>query len=165
MYVLQLLFIRILSNLTIMASTSSPPAQPQLQLDKARVPTSALGPGMIWRNQFLAQTLGPRNLLVFIYLLLARLALMTDALKNQHGQPHSYGQPHLGTGMTTGVQSGQAGYHNASGPPPDQIPSSSAIGTNQQGAGQHAMTGKVEHAVGAMIGSKSLKAKGIQKEQ
>jgi len=82
-----------------------------------------------------------------------------------HGQPHSYGQPHLGTGMTTGVQSGQAGYHNAFGPPPDQIPSSSAIGTNQQGAGQHAMTGKVEHAVGAMIGSKSLKAKGIQKEQ
>jgi hypothetical protein len=67
--------------------------------------------------------------------------------------------------MNTGMQSGQAGHYNASGPPPDQIPSSAALGTNRQGAGQHAMTGKVEHAVGAMIGSKSLKAKGIQKEQ
>ncbi|KAK7044861.1 hypothetical protein R3P38DRAFT_3258940 [Favolaschia claudopus] len=27
------------------------------------------------------------------------------------------------------------------------------------------MTGKIEHAVGSMVGSKSLKAKGIQKEQ
>jgi uncharacterized protein YjbJ (UPF0337 family) len=27
------------------------------------------------------------------------------------------------------------------------------------------MTGKIEHAVGSIVGSKSLKAKGLQKEQ
>ncbi|KAF8162475.1 hypothetical protein K438DRAFT_1775908 [Mycena galopus ATCC 62051] len=36
---------------------------------------------------------------------------------------------------------------------------------NQTHSGGGAMTGKIEHAVGSIIGSKSLKAKGIQKEQ
>ncbi|KAF7360167.1 hypothetical protein MVEN_00745200 [Mycena venus] len=46
------------------------------------------------------------------------------------------------------------------------IPPANAINsTNQPHSGGGAMTGKIEHAVGSLVGSKSLKAKGIQKEQ
>jgi hypothetical protein len=63
------------------------------------------------------------------------------------------------------MQPGQADYSD-SGPTGDhRIPTSAVLGTGQQGGGQHATSGKVEHIIGSMIGSKSLKAKGIQKEQ
>jgi hypothetical protein len=69
-------------------------------------------------------------------------------------------------GAGASIQPGQSGYYAGSGPTGEHpIPSSAAVGVRQQGSGQHAMTGKVEHAVGSLIGSKSLKAKGIQKEQ
>jgi hypothetical protein len=68
--------------------------------------------------------------------------------------------------MGAGMQSGQGDYYGGSGPTGDHpIPPSAALGAGKQGNGQHEMTGKVEHAIGSMIGSKSLKAKGIQKEQ
>jgi len=80
------------------------------------------------------------------------------------GQHYDH-RPSGGVGTDAGVPSGQ-GYYAGSGPSGDhQIPSSAALSAGQQGSGQHAITGKVEHAVGSMIGSKSLKAKGIQKEQ
>jgi hypothetical protein len=47
------------------------------------------------------------------------------------------------------------------------IPHTSAVsgpGHTARGGG-HSTTGKIERAVGTMIGSKSLKAKGMQKEQ
>ena len=66
--------------------------------------------------------------------------------------------------MGVGIPPSQGGYYSGSDPTGDhQIPTSAALGAGH--GGQHAMTGKVEHAVGSMIGSKSLKAKGIQKEQ
>ena len=94
-----------------------------------------------------------------------RIMISPMICTNGYCMQNQYDQHRPGADMTTGMQSGQAGYYNASGPPADQIPSSAALGASQPGTGQHAMTGKVEHAVGTMIGSKSLKAKGIQKEQ
>jgi uncharacterized protein YjbJ (UPF0337 family) len=45
------------------------------------------------------------------------------------------------------------------------IPPSTNINNQHRSGGGGAMTGKIEHAVGSLVGSKSLKAKGIQKEQ
>lgn len=43
------------------------------------------------------------------------------------------------------------------------IPPSSHLNASQGGAG-HASTGKVEKALGSIVGSNALKAKGMQKE-
>ena len=61
-----------------------------------------------------------------------------------------------------GATEGAAGYGGN-----NQIPPTSAV--NASGGPQRRpgtiVGGKVEHAVGAMIGSNELKAKGLQKEQ
>ncbi|KAJ7223684.1 hypothetical protein B0H12DRAFT_1268656 [Mycena haematopus] len=59
-----------------------------------------------------------------------------------------------GTGVGTGAGVGGVG-----------IPPTQNISHQNQSSGGGAMTGKIEHAVGSIVGSKSLKAKGIQKEQ
>jgi hypothetical protein len=77
-----------------------------------------------------------------------------------------FDQTRSGAGADVGIPPSQGGYYSGPGPTGDhQIPPSASLGTGQQGSSQHAMTGKIEHAVGSMLGSKSLKAKGIQKEQ
>jgi len=60
---------------------------------------------------------------------------------------------HYGAGTGAGV--GHPGI-----PPAETLNSQ-----NQSHSGGGALTGKIEHAVGSIVGSKSLKAKGIQKEQ
>jgi len=82
--------------------------------------------------------------------------------QNQHSQQH-------GANMGPGVHSGQSEHYGGAGTtgntsiPPTNIAQS---GHQQpQSGGGHAMTGKVEHALGTMLGSKSLKAKGLEKEQ
>ncbi|KAF8162473.1 hypothetical protein K438DRAFT_1470103, partial [Mycena galopus ATCC 62051] len=57
----------------------------------------------------------------------------------------------------TGVGAGGAGT---------AIPPANTLNNqNQTHSGGGAITGKIEHAIGSIVGSKSLKAKGIQKEQ
>lgn len=73
--------------------------------------------------------------------------------------------------MDPGVHSGQGEYYGAMGGPAaggiaggESIPPAHIAGAQGHGSG-HSMTGKVESAVGGLIGSKALKAKGQQKEQ
>jgi hypothetical protein len=64
--------------------------------------------------------------------------------------------PQYGAGAGIGAGPGGAG-----------IPPSTNISNQHQprSGGGGAMTGKIEHVVGSIVGSKSLKAKGLQKEQ
>ncbi|KAH7919405.1 hypothetical protein BV22DRAFT_862439 [Leucogyrophana mollusca] len=79
---------------------------------------------------------------------------------SQNFQGHSQGhnQDPLNYSSSTGGATG-AGGGNPNIPPPGHV--------NHQdgGGGSHAFTGRVEHAVGSMIGSNALKAKGMQKQQ
>lgn len=77
--------------------------------------------------------------------------------------------------MGAGAHPGQGGFNDRGGtgdagnpdlPPLSTLSSSGQPGQPHPGSGGgHAMTGKVESAIGGVIGSKSLKAKGLQKEQ
>lgn len=75
------------------------------------------------------------------------------------GQQDQYGQG-TGTGMTgtNDAYGGQPGYGAGTG--------MGAGGQQQQhrSGGGH-LAGKVEHGVGAMVGSKALEARGVEKEQ
>ncbi|KAF7983234.1 hypothetical protein HWV62_23532 [Athelia sp. TMB] len=67
-----------------------------------------------------------------------------------------------------GAGAGTGGAGMMGGQQQQNIPPTAALGPGGQQApvhSGHATTGKIEHAVGTMIGSKSLKAKGLQKEQ
>ncbi|KAJ7449126.1 hypothetical protein B0H11DRAFT_2055512 [Mycena galericulata] len=79
--------------------------------------------------------------------------MRTDGLVADQQQ---YGAGGVGAGAGAGAGAGGAA-----------IPPTGAINTQQQGrsGGGGAMTGKIEHAVGSMVGSNALKAKGLQKEQ
>ncbi|KAJ7634554.1 hypothetical protein FB45DRAFT_1002151 [Roridomyces roridus] len=68
-----------------------------------------------------------------------------------------------GAGMA-GVGAG-AGAGAGLGPGGAAIPPASHIHDPQQTRGGGAMAGKIEHAVGSLVGSNALKAKGLQKEQ
>jgi len=67
-----------------------------------------------------------------------------------------------------GMMADEYGGGGGAGTGTTGIPPATNIGGQNQphsGGGGSAMTGKIEHAVGSLVGSKSLKAKGIQKEQ
>ena len=63
-------------------------------------------------------------------------------------------------GMTTGT----SGPYNDPSIPPAQHINANSGPNHHTGAGSR-MAGKMEHAVGTMVGSQALKARGIQKEQ
>lgn len=65
----------------------------------------------------------------------------------QHGMNDQYGA--TGAGHT-----GQAG-----------IPPSAALNAKGANGGGHSTTGKIERGMGNLLGSESLRAKGVQKEQ
>jgi len=75
------------------------------------------------------------------------------------------------TGMNTGVgQTGglgqQTGYGAGNNTVGGNLPPAGSLQHNaNQTKGGHSMTGKVEHAVGALVGSSALKAKGLEKQQ
>nr|GAT48164.1 predicted protein [Mycena chlorophos] len=90
---------------------------------------------------------------------------------------YASGGPGAGMGAGMGGQPGMMGGQNMNDPAygagtggpgmgagGQQIPPAHAVNASGGGGGS-AMTGKIEHAVGSIVGSKSLKAKGIQKEQ
>ncbi|KAJ7697637.1 hypothetical protein B0H17DRAFT_1130246 [Mycena rosella] len=86
------------------------------------------------------------------------------------GNPTTGGGRHhapMGAGMhNDGMMADQqygAGVGGGGIPPTGVL--SSQHQQQQPHSGGGAMTGKIEHAIGSIIGSKSLKAKGIQKEQ
>jgi len=80
------------------------------------------------------------------------------------------GSGQLGAGQP-GV--GQQGYGNANadpsqnntGPNDPNIAPTNHFNNGQRSGGGSRMTGKMEHAVGSLVGSQALKAKGMQKEQ
>ncbi|KAJ7099969.1 hypothetical protein B0H15DRAFT_818199 [Mycena belliarum] len=78
----------------------------------------------------------------------------TGAMGTQHQQ-----QPHSGAGNHTGGMTGTGGGI----PPAGVISSQHQQQPHSSGGG--ALTGKIEHAVGTIVGSKSLKAKGAEKER
>ncbi|KAJ7665958.1 hypothetical protein DFH06DRAFT_1295167 [Mycena polygramma] len=66
-----------------------------------------------------------------------------------------------GTGMGAGNHAGMGAGNGAGG-----IPPAGTLNHGNQGGGSgKSMTGKIEHVVGSVVGSKSLKEKGILKEQ
>ncbi|KAL0959718.1 hypothetical protein HGRIS_011411 [Hohenbuehelia grisea] len=86
-------------------------------------------------------------------------------------EPPMHGHNTLGSmnnnnaGMGAGVNDPYAAAgvgHNQGLPPTSTLSSSNQ--NHPSGSGQR-MTGKIEHAVGSMLGSNALKAKGLQKEQ
>ncbi|KAJ7058225.1 hypothetical protein C8F01DRAFT_1256101 [Mycena amicta] len=79
------------------------------------------------------------------------------------GRHHAHGTDMMGDPAYAGTGTGAAGI-----PPSHAINSGTHTGTGTgtgTGSGGGATTGKIEHAIGSIVGSKSLKAKGIQKEQ
>ncbi|KAJ7196515.1 hypothetical protein GGX14DRAFT_672774 [Mycena pura] len=76
------------------------------------------------------------------------------------GHGHQTGA-HTGGGAGTGIGAGAGAGMGTGG-----IPPTNAVNV---GHGHHtgggALTGKIEHAIGTIVGSQSLKAKGLQKEQ
>ncbi|EGO03723.1 hypothetical protein SERLA73DRAFT_175325 [Serpula lacrymans var. lacrymans S7.3] len=74
------------------------------------------------------------------------------------GDNMNVGTNQLGPGRTSA--SGAGGAQGI--PPTDMLNANQGSGG---GGGSHAFTGRVEHAVGSMIGSNALKAKGMQKQQ
>lgn len=68
-------------------------------------------------------------------------------------------------GAQGGYTQGADPYSNTAGYNDPSIPPANQINTGQHGGGGARMAGKVEHAVGSMIGSQALKTKGMQKEQ
>ncbi|EMD35567.1 hypothetical protein CERSUDRAFT_124839 [Gelatoporia subvermispora B] len=74
-------------------------------------------------------------------------------------------------GNWNNAASGPPGHDSAygagAGPNGPSIPPTGAVNPSQntQGSGGGRLTGKVEHAVGSMVGSQALQAKGLQKEQ
>ncbi|KAH7906446.1 hypothetical protein BJ138DRAFT_1094133 [Hygrophoropsis aurantiaca] len=78
--------------------------------------------------------------------------------QNLQGQAH--GQDPLDYSRSTGGATGAGGGDNPNIPPAGHV--------NHQGGkggGSHALTGRVEQAVGSIVGSNALKAKGMQKQQ
>ena len=68
----------------------------------------------------------------------------------------------MGTGPAGGMAgAGTQGNYDQQGVPP----TSHINAGQQQGHGGRALEGKMEHAVGSMVGSQALKNKGLQKEQ
>lgn len=84
-----------------------------------------------------------------------RSTLTLSLTTSDVGQFGNQGAGTVGQGPGAGVGGNQG------------IPPTGALNNEgqQRGGGGHSMTGKVEHAVGSMIGSNALKAKGLQKEQ
>ncbi|KAJ7734547.1 hypothetical protein DFH07DRAFT_1065229 [Mycena maculata] len=90
---------------------------------------------------------------------------------------HAMGGPQAGmdnngmppAGMRNdGMTAGQPGQQYTGGPAGGAaIPPTGSINNQQQNSsgGGGAMTGKIEHAVGSLVGSNALKAKGLPKEQ
>jgi len=77
-------------------------------------------------------------------------------------QQYNTGAGGPGVGAGTGAPGvGGAGYDNNAGVPPANHLNQG----QQQGGGGRRFEGKLEHAVGSMVGSQALKNKGIQKEQ
>lgn len=76
---------------------------------------------------------------------------------------HNEGMGMGNDGMMADQQYGSGGMGAGTGT--TGIPPSTNINNQHRSGGGGAMTGKIEHAVGSLVGSKSLKAKGIQKEQ
>ncbi|KAF7426345.1 hypothetical protein PC9H_008713 [Pleurotus ostreatus] len=84
----------------------------------------------------------------------------------QNTPNHHHGGVGAGQGVNDPYSSGTgtgAGY-GSSNIPPANVLSHGHNERHQDGAGKR-MSGKVEHAVGSVIGSSALKAKGLQKEQ
>jgi len=84
--------------------------------------------------------------------------------QGQHGLGHT-GQ-NLDNNYAGVGAGGGMGHTQASGPGAAGIPPTGAVnhGNSSGGAGTR-LTGKVESAVGSLVGSNALKAKGLQKEQ
>jgi len=83
------------------------------------------------------------------------------------GHPNLTGpaaHPHAATGGAPIGASGASDPYGAAGVGTQAVPHASAVNQTHHGPG-HALAGKVEHAVGSLLGSQSLKAKGLQKEQ
>ncbi|KAJ3487803.1 hypothetical protein NLI96_g3296 [Meripilus lineatus] len=91
------------------------------------------------------------------------------------GYGHGIGQPGYGQGSAgAGLYEGHAGPMGHFQQPQQTAlnqdgqglaPTSHFNEGNQHSGGGTRMAGKVEHAVGSLVGSQALKAKGIQKEQ
>ncbi|OCH89631.1 hypothetical protein OBBRIDRAFT_835644 [Obba rivulosa] len=91
---------------------------------------------------------------------------------SQAGGPGAQGYPAQGNWDNTnaGGPGYNADYNNGTGPTAanSRIPPTGAINQTQQtsgGGGGGRLAGKMEHAVGTMVGSQALKEKGLQKEQ
>lgn len=83
-----------------------------------------------------------------------------------HSAGHGTGTGVAGPGATDQSMSGGTGVQGMGAGHGSSIPPSAALGASghKHGAGGN-LTGKVEHAVGSMVGSNALKAKGLQKQQ
>ncbi|CAK5262080.1 unnamed protein product [Mycena citricolor] len=60
---------------------------------------------------------------------------------------------------------GVGGLHNDPNAPPTAMNNTAGMGTTGRPSKHGATTGKIEKALGSLVGSESLKAKGLQKEQ
>ncbi|KAJ7034444.1 hypothetical protein C8F04DRAFT_956433 [Mycena alexandri] len=77
------------------------------------------------------------------------------------------GRHHAPAGMQPGMNDGMVPQQHAGvGAGTAPIPASNNLGPSQNhSSGGGALTGKIERKVGAVLGSSSLQAKGLQKEQ
>ncbi len=100
------------------------------------------------------------------------LRSFTAFLTNETGKPSQHIQHHDG-GVVTGQgvndpYSSAAGTGTGAGYGSANIPPASTLShgneRHRDGSGKR-FSGKVEHAVGSMLGSNALKAKGLQKQQ
>ncbi|TCD71910.1 hypothetical protein EIP91_000042 [Steccherinum ochraceum] len=87
-----------------------------------------------------------------------------------YNQQPGMGQGGAGYDSTGQTAMGQPNYVHTgnTNSDPYQDPNLAPAGhlnNNQQSGGGSRMTGKVEHAVGSLVGSQALKSKGMQKEQ
>ncbi|KAF5310532.1 hypothetical protein D9619_007849 [Psilocybe cf. subviscida] len=91
-------------------------------------------------------------------------ASQADPMTTTTNDPYVANNDHFGA---QGLGGGGGRHNNTAGVPPTGFVNHDANGnhgTGGSGAGTR-MTGKVESAIGTMIGSSALKAKGLQKEQ
>ncbi|KAJ7269609.1 hypothetical protein C8J57DRAFT_1716675 [Mycena rebaudengoi] len=76
------------------------------------------------------------------------------------------GHHNAGLTNTAGHEPTMAGHHHAgTGAAIPPIGAVSGTQNHHSSGGGGAMTGKIEHAIGTIVGSSSLKAKGLQKEE
>jgi len=85
-----------------------------------------------------------------------------EGMVGRGGAGNHIGSGNTGLGHHNNDPYGAAGVGNTAIPLPNTV---NHPGTHKASGGGSALTGKIEHAVGTMIGSQSLKAKGLEKER